>query len=142
MEKVENKRNIDAERILTERFGGDAVVALSTVNDGIPYVRLVNAHYECGAFYVITYALSDKVRQIEHNSAVALAGEWFTAHGNAMNLGWIGKEENSVIAKKLKTAFSAWINNGHNNLDDPATIILQIRLTDGVLLSHGTRFDL
>ncbi len=131
-----------AEQIMMERFGGDAVVALATVDEKIPYVRYVNAHYESGAFYVITHALSNKMRQIECNPAVAIAGEWFTAHGKAVNLGWFGREENHAIAEKLKIAFSEWIDNGHNDFEDRNTIILCIKLTDGVLLSHGIRYEL
>ena len=134
--------NKEAEKIMEERFGGDTVVALSTADNNVPYVRLVNAHYECGAFYVITYALSEKMKQLEHNPVAAIAAEWFTAHGNAVNLGWFGKKENHAIAEKLKSAFSEWINNGHNDFDDPNTIILCIKLTDGTLLSHGKRYDL
>ena len=131
-----------AEQIMMERFGGDAVVALATVDEKMPYVRYVNAHYERGAFYVITHALSTKMCQIECNPTVAIAGEWLTAHGNAVSLGWFGKEENHAIAEKLRIAFSEWIDNGHNDFEDRNTIILRIKLTDGVLLSHGTRYDL
>lgn len=46
----------------------------------MPSVREVNASYENGAFYIITYALSGKMKHLESNSAVAMAGEWFTAH--------------------------------------------------------------
>ena len=134
--------NQEAERIMLERFGGDAVIALSTLEETTPYVRFVNANYENGAFYVITHALSNKMRQIRRNPVVAIAGEWFTAHGHAESLGWFGKTENRAIAEKLKTAFSAWIDNGHNDFTDPNTIILRIVLTDGVLLSHGVRYDL
>lgn len=132
----------ETEQIMTERFGGDTIIALATSDDKVPYVRFVNAHYEGGAFYVITHALSNKMRQIEHNPIVAIAGEWFTAHGSAVNLGWFGKEENRAVAEMLKVAFTAWIDNGHNNFDDPNTIILCIQITDGVLFSHGTRFDI
>ena len=45
------------------------------------------------------------------------------------------------IAEKMKNAFSEWIDNGHNNFDDENTIILCIELTDGLLLSHGTRYE-
>ena len=38
--------------------------------------------------------------------------------------------------------FSEWINNGHNNFEDKNTCILQIKLTDGVLFSQGTRYDI
>ncbi len=127
---------------MKERFGKDTVIALATYDTKMPYVRFVNAYYEDGAFYVITHALSNKMRQIGHNSVVAVAGEWFTAHGNGINLGWFGKEENSTIAEKLKNAFAAWINNGHNDFDDHNTIILCIRITDGVLFSHGTKYDI
>ena len=132
----------EAEQIMVERFGGDAALALSTAEGNVPYVRLVNAHYEDGALYVITHARSNKMQQIARNPVVAIAGEWFTAHGRAESLGWFGKSENRTLAAKLETAFSAWIHNGHNDFDDPDTIILCIRLTDGVLLSHGRRFEL
>ena len=33
--------------------------------NGMPCVRNVDAYYEDGAFYVITYALSNKMKQIE-----------------------------------------------------------------------------
>lgn len=113
--------NQETERIMLERFGGDAVIALSTLEETTPYVRFVNANYENGAFYVITHALSNKMRQIRRNPVVAIAGEWFTAHGHAESLGWFGKTENRAIAEKLKTAFSAWIDNGHNDFTDPNT---------------------
>ena len=134
--------NKEIELIMKERFGRDTVIALATYDTKIPYVRFVNAYYEDGAFYVITHALSNKMRQIEHNPVVAITGEWFTAHGNAINLGWFGNEENSTIAEKLKNVFAAWINNGHNDFDDPNTIILSIKLTDGVLFSRGTKYDI
>ena len=50
---------------MIERFGKDTVIALATVEGGVPYVRSVNAYYENGAFYIITYALSNKMKQIE-----------------------------------------------------------------------------
>ena len=129
------------EKIMIERFGKDTVISLSTVDNGIPYVRYVNAYYEKGAFYIITYALSAKMKHIEKNSTVAIAGDWFTAHGKGVNLGFFGKEENALIAEKLRKAFAEWIDNGHNNFDDKNTIILCVELTDGLLLSHGIRYE-
>ncbi len=130
----------EAEKIMKERFGKDTVIALATVKNDMPYVRYVNAYYENGAFYIITYALSGKMKQIADNPAVAIAGEWFTAHGRGVNLGYFGKKENELIAGKLKEAFAEWINNGHNNFEDENTVILCVELTDGLLLSHGTRY--
>ena len=135
------ERTQEVEQVLTERFGKDTVIALATAENGVPSVRNVNAYYEDGAFYIITCAYSNKMKQIGSNPAVAIAGEWFTAHGRGVSLGWFGKKENDRIAEKLKNAFAEWIDNGHNNFDDENTIILCVELTDGLLLSHGTRYE-
>ena len=70
----------EAEKIMIERFGRDTVIAVATVENEVPYVRYVNAYYENDAFYIITYALSNKIKQLEKNPNVAIAGDWFTAH--------------------------------------------------------------
>ena len=131
----------EAELIMKERFGKDCVIALATEDKGIPYVRYVDAYYEDQCFYIITYALSNKMRQICNNPVVALAGEWFTAHGKGINLGYFKKPENKHIAERLREVFSEWIDNGHNDFSDENTIILCIQLTDGLLFSHGTRYE-
>lgn len=136
------KLNDETEKILTERFGKDTLIALATESGGTPYVRAVNAYYEDGAFYVITHALSNKMRQLAQNPAAAIAGEWFTAHGTGVSLGYIGKEENRRIAGRLKEAFASWLDNGHVDLRDENTILLCIRLETGVLFSNGTRYDI
>ena len=132
----------EAERIMVERFGKDTVIALATDEGGRPYVRYVNAYYENGAFYVITHALSNKMRQIRGNPVVAIAGDWFTAHGEGVNLGHIGKEENRAMADTLKHVFAGWIDKGHTDFSDKNTILLLIEETGGLLLSHGTKYEL
>ena len=107
----------EAEKIMAERFGKDTVIALATVEQGVPYVRYVNAYYENGSFYVITYARSNKMKHMENNPVIAIAGEWFNAHGKGINLGYFGKEENHGIAGRLKEVFSEWIDNGHNDME-------------------------
>jgi len=136
------KLNEEVEKIMIERFGKDTVIALATIKNGVPYVRNVNAYYENGEFYIITHACSGKMKHIEKEPMVAIAGEWFTAHGRGINLGFLGKEENLEIADKLKAVFAEWIDNGHNDFEDENTIILCIKLVDGVLLSHGTAYDI
>lgn len=136
------KLNEEAYKIMIERFGKDNIISLATIYEGVPYVRNVNAYYEYGAFYIITYGRSNKMKHIENNPTVAVAGDWFTAHGRGINLGFFGKEENHQIAENLRYAFKEWIDNGHNNFNDENTIILCIKLTDGLLLSHGTRYDI
>lgn len=128
--------------IMNERFGHDTLLSLATMDGTAPSVRIVNSYYEKGSFYTITYALSNKMKQIAKNSAVAICGEWFTAHGRGENMGYIRDEKNAEIADKLRNVFSEWYSNGHTDESDPNTIILRIRLTDAVLMSHGTRYDL
>ncbi|MBQ7097457.1 MAG: pyridoxamine 5'-phosphate oxidase family protein, partial [Clostridia bacterium] len=96
----------EAETILIERFGKDSIIALATMADGTPYVRNVNAFYFDSAFYVLTYGLSNKMKQIAKNPVVAIAGDWFTAHGKGVNLGYFGKEENKEIANLMRTMFA------------------------------------
>lgn len=131
-----------AQQILKERFGSDHVLSLATTDGTQPYVRSVNAFYDDRAFYVLTYELSGKMKQIAQNPRVAIAGEWFTAQGLGENLGFFGRSENAVIAEKMKKVFAGWIDNGHSNLADEHTCILKIRLVNGVLFSHGTRYDI
>lgn len=138
MEKLTQK----TEKIMNERFGKDRLIALATTDNNVPYVRNVNAFYKNRAFYIITYVLSNKMKQIEKNPLVAISGEWFTAHGKAKNLGYFRKKENADIAEKLKTAFAAWIDNGHNNFDDENTVILCVELTNGLLFSDGVCYDI
>lgn len=131
----------DAIKIMTERFGHDSLISIATVADGRPYVRTVDAYYEDGSFYVVTYTLSGKMRHIDANPNVAVCGEWFTAHGTGENLGHVRDERHADIMAKLREAFAAWYGNGHVNEDDPHTCILRIRLADGVIIDHDKKYD-
>ena len=132
----------ETDAILLERFGKDSIIALATAIDNVPYVRNVDAFYENGAFYVLTHGLSNKMKQIEENPTVALSGEWFTAQGKGVHLGYFGKADNARIALKMRDVFSAWIDNGHNDFDDINTCILRIELTSGILFSNGKRYEI
>lgn len=127
--------------ILSERFSKDSLMALATVDsDGLPWVRTIDAIFYEDSFYTITYALSNKMKHIENNPNVAISGEWFSGHATGENLGHIKLKENQEIADRLRTAFSSWYGNGHINEDDPNTIILRVKLTDGTLFSNGTEY--
>jgi len=127
--------------IMNERFSKDCLISLATSVDNLPYVRIVDAVFSEDSFYIITYNLSNKMNQIRINDNVAIAGEWFTGFGKVINLGWFNNIENKQIADKLKEAFSSWIDNGHNNFSDKNTIILRIKLSNGVLFSNGTKYQ-
>ena len=138
MEKPSPKVEI----ILLKRFSKDSLISLATSVENVPYVRTVDAFYNNDAFYVLTHALSGKMKQIEKNPIVAVSGEWFTAHGRGINLGWFGSDKNKSIAEKMRIVFADWIDNGHSNLADKNTIILPIELTTGVLFSDEIRYEI
>lgn len=118
----------------------DGLICLSTISletgaegKSRPAARLVDAYYEDGAFYTVTYATTDKMRQIAENPEVAICiiVENFTADGIAENLGWVRDEKNVEMMKKLRAIFAAWYNDANND-DDPNTCLLRIQLTKGL----------
>ena len=136
------KMEQEAEAIMAQRFGKDTVLALATALGETPHVRSVNAYYENGAFYIVTDSRSQKMAQIRQNPRVAVAGEWFTGHGHAEDLGPFDRGENRDIANTLRQVFASWLMNGHTDPAAEETHILRVTLRDGLLLSHGTRYVL
>ena len=136
------KMNVDIAAKMDERFGHDNLIALATLDGDSPAVRTVNAYYEGGCFYTVTYALSGKMQQINKNPTVAICGEWFTARGIGESMWHILLKANTDMADKLRTVFAEWYDNGHTNEADPNTCLLKIKLTDGVLFSDGTRYEI
>lgn len=130
-------------KLMEEKFGNgkDNIISLATITrepdaDGAPRpaVRGVDAYYENGAFYVVTHAKSNKMKQIAQNPQVSVAGssEMFTANGMGENLGWVLDPKNAEIRAKLRTAFAAWYDMANNEQDENCCI-LAIRLTRGTL---------
>lgn len=131
-----------AREIMDMRFGCDSLIALATIDGSVPSVRAVNAYYEDGCFYVVTYALSGKMKHIAANPVVGICGEWFTGHGIGESLGHVLSESNAEMMSKLRAVFDEWYTNGHVDESDPNTILLRIRLTDGVLMAQGVRYEI
>ena len=116
-------------KLLEEKFGNgkDNIISLATIAlepnaDGTPrpVVRDVDAYYEDGAFYVTTYAKSNKMQQIAKNPAVSITVclEWFTAIGTGENLGWVLDPKNAELRTKLRKAFAAWYDKANNEKDE------------------------
>ena len=135
--------------ILEESFGSgkDNVISLATIAldlnaDGKPRpaVRSVDAYYEDGVFYAITYATSNKMQQIAENNEVSISATfenesgqvWFTANAVGENLGWVLKEENAELRTKLRKAFAFWYDFA-NNENDPNCCYLAIHFKKGVI---------
>lgn len=134
--------NKEVDKILKDRFSKDSLISVATVDAmGTPWVRTVDAIYVDGAFFTITHNLTNKMKHIKDNPLVAICGEWFSGHGKAESLGYICREENKRLADKLRSAFSAWYDNGHTNENDENTVILKITVTDGILYKDGKWFE-
>ena len=129
--------------LLEEKFGNgkDNMIAIATIarepgesGNPRPVVRDVDAYYEDGTFFVVTYEKSNKMQQIAQNPEVALSvcGEWFSAVGTGENLGWVLDPKNTEIRAKLRTAFASWYDMA-NNEQDKNCCILAIHLTKGTL---------
>ena len=129
--------------IMDERFGKDNLITLVTMDGGRPSARIVNSYYEDGAIYVVTYTLSNKMKQIETNPEVAVcAVDWFSGHGTGKNLGWVLEPQNAEVRSKLREAF-VWYDDVTNE-QDKNCCILEIRLTDGMLIKdhHAIRYQI
>ncbi|MBR7137812.1 MAG: pyridoxamine 5'-phosphate oxidase family protein [Clostridia bacterium] len=127
--------------ILAKRFGTDSLMALATVDEtGNPWVRTIDAIFVGDSFYTITHGSSHKMEHLRRDPRAAISGDWFSGHALCASLGHVAAEENREIADRLRAAFAAWYDNGHTDESDPQTIILRIRLTDGILYDHGTRY--
>ena len=131
----------DAIKLMTERFSKDSLIAVATMDGSRVSARMVDAYYEDGAFYVVTYALSNKMKQIEAKPEIAVCGiDWFSGHGIGENLGWVREEKNAAMMTKLREAFAAWYSNGHVNEEDKNTCLLRIRLSDGIVIDNDTKY--
>jgi len=133
----------NAMSIMAERFGKDSLIAVATTDGERLFNRIVDAYYENGSFYISTNSLSNKMKQIEANPQVAVcAVDWFSGHGTGKNLGWVLESQNAHIRSKLRQAF-VWYDDV-NNEQDKNCAILEIRLTDGMLIKdhHAIRYQI
>ena len=138
---MENNINKKADQILHERFKSGKLVALATCHDDMPSVRAVNAYYENECFYIMTDASSGKMRELELNPKVALCGELFNGHGVAENIGHVLKKEHTELMKTLRVALAEWYSYGNVNEKDPNTVILKVKMTDGMVVSEGLKYN-
>ena len=135
-------------KLIEERCGNgkDNVISLATIArelsaDGNPrpVSRDVDAYYEDGVFYIVTWGESTKMRQIAQNPEVSFSVnfEWFSGSGTGENLGWVLDPKNAEIRGKLRTAFAKWYDHA-NNENDKNCIILAIRITRAIVIKdHG-----
>jgi len=138
-------------QLIEERCGNgkDNLISLSTIameanaaGKPRPYVRDVDAYYEDGVFYVVTWAKSTKMQQVAQNNEVAFSvcAGWFSGNGIGENLGWVLDPKNAELRVKLRTVFAEWYDHA-NNEEDENCCILAIRITRAtVIKDHGAVF--
>jgi len=133
----------NAIKLMNKRFKKDSLISVATLNEGKPAVRMVDAYYVESehSFYTITYALSNKMKQIAVNPDVAISAvDWFTGVGVGENLGWVGDEKHIEIMATLRKAFAKWYALHQDDEKDPNTCILRIKLKSGLLIDNTRTF--
>jgi len=150
MSKYEN-----AMKMMEKLFGnGDknTFIVLGTIkqdnsDDGNPRpsVRIVNAIYYEGVFYVSTGLLKTKTLEIEKNNQVSFVtlGDAFgslVTNGIADNLGWVMDEKNADIRDKMRTVFHEWWYD-ENDENSPNSIVLRITPTNAVITDNEERYE-
>ena len=133
----------EAETIMAERFGKDAVIALATVADGVPPCavrgRLLSGG---GVLHRHGQPLAENGPDTGKIPGWLWRGNGSHGHGHAEDQGPFDRAENRDIANTLRQAFASWLVNGHTDPSAEETHILRVTLRDGLLLSQGTRYVL
>jgi len=125
--------------VMKELYGRDVAMSLATVNGDKANVRVINAYYNENIFYITTYSLSNKMKEITINPNVALNHNMFVAHGLGKNIGNPLEEQNRELRKQLKHVFFAFYDK-HVYEDDINTCILKITLTDSLVFAHDYKY--
>jgi hypothetical protein len=129
----------EAITIMKELYGKDIAMSLATVNGDKANIRVVNAYYKEEAFYITTYALSNKMKEILKNPNVALNYNLFVAHGIGENIGNPLDEPNRGLREELRSVFVAFYYK-HVNEQDKNTCILKISLNDALVFAHDFKY--
>lgn len=124
---------------MDELYGKDTAMPLATVKDGNADLRVVNAYYKEKAFYITTYALSSKMKEIALNPSVAVCHNLFVAHGNGRNIGHPLAPQNKELRDELRKVFCAFYEK-HVDEADEYTCILKIDLTDALVFADGYKY--
>ncbi len=125
--------------VLSTLFGKDCLFVLATAKENIPNVRTVDTYYADGVFWIVTYAKSNKVLEINANPHVALCNHFYNFKGKATNVGHPLKEENQAIREQLIKVFAPWYF-AHNNENDENMCYVKIEPECGFFHHDGTGY--
>jgi len=125
--------------VMKELFAKDYQFAMATALENVPSLRYVDAYYKEGSFYIVTYANSQKVKELEVNPSVSLCNKLYSFSGNAYNIGHPLKQENQKIREILIKAFEPWYFK-HNREEDETMCYVKVDLTHGFFYRDGTGY--
>ncbi len=120
-------------------FGQDTVMVLATCGEGGVTARSVNGYYKDGSVYVLSYALTQKARDIAFRPDAALCSGLNSMKGKARNLGHPLAEGNGALRDELKRVFHAFYGR-HVDENDEHTCIFEIRLTSALAFEGGMKY--
>ncbi|MDD3213403.1 MAG: pyridoxamine 5'-phosphate oxidase family protein [Eubacteriales bacterium] len=127
--------------VMNTLFAKDYQFALATTHGSVPSLRYVDACYIDGYFYVVTYATSQKAREIADNPSVALCSRTlYSFRGSAENIGHPLKPENQAIRARLINAFEPWYFR-HNDEGNESMCYLRITPETGFFHLDGTGYE-
>lgn len=127
--------------IMNELFSKDYQFALATASNNIPSVRVIDTYYENKAFYLVTYAKSQKAKEIEQNKNVSLCNHLYRFQGVATIIGHPLDTQNLGIRETLTKEFEPWYF-AHNNESDPYMCYIRIDLSNGFIFKDGTGYQI
>ena len=125
--------------LMKEQLGHDVIVALATCTETGVNVRNVDGYYKDGSVYVVTHNCSQKMKDIERKSNVAICKDLMCAQGIGENLGNPKEESNRELRDELKKVFVAFYDR-HVDENDPGTCILKIALIKAIVFSEDTKY--
>lgn len=124
---------------LNELFGKDCCFVLATSNGNCPSQRVVDTYCSEGIFWIVTHALSNKVKDIKVNPNVSLCNNFHIFRGKAYYAGHPLAAENKEIRQKLIHEFEPWYF-AHNNEEDENMCYVKIELEEGFFHKDGTGY--
>lgn len=128
-----------ATELMKEQFGHDVIISLATCTENEVNVRNVDGYYKDGSIYVVTHNSTQKMKDIDRKSNVAICKDLMCAHGIGENLGSPKAESNRELREELKNVFVAFYDR-HVNENDSGTCFLKITLTNAVTFSKDTKY--
>nr|WP_307990592.1 pyridoxamine 5'-phosphate oxidase family protein [uncultured Niameybacter sp.] len=117
-------------QVLTELFSKDFTFSLATVQGDTPVVRVVDTYYDNNVFWIVTYANTNKVKEITANPKVALCNDFYSFKGKAFNVGHPLHKDNQEIREKLIEVFKPWYF-AHNDENDEDMCYVKVELEYG-----------